>query len=69
MATALAFCKQTHLATQLHKTRAHLADARAIVLPEIGDRLVIGDKPAKQPHHLEVAASLALKTTARLHPG
>ena len=62
------FRKQTHLAAELDEARAHLADGRAIVLPEIGDRLVVGDKAAKQPHHLEVTAGLALKPPARLHP-
>src|SRR5258708_30827729 len=60
--------KQTHLPAELDEARAHLADAMAIVLPEIGDRLVIGYKAAKQPHHLKVTAGLALKPTARLHP-
>ena len=30
----------------------------ASVLPEIGDRLVIGNQPASEPHHLNVATSL-----------
>jgi len=60
--------KQTHLAAELDKARAHLADGTPIVLPEIGDRFVVGDKTAKQPHHLEVTAGLALKPPARLHP-
>src|SRR5258705_6723920 len=60
--------KQTHLAAELDEARANLADRRAIVLPEISDRLMVGDEAAKQPHHLEVTASLALKPPARLHP-
>jgi hypothetical protein len=60
--------KQTHLAAELDEARAHLADGTAIVLPKIGDRLVIGDKTAKQPHRLEVTAGLALQPPARLHP-
>jgi hypothetical protein len=35
---------------------------------EIGDHLVIGDAPAQQPHHFEVAARFAFETAARLHP-
>src|SRR6266700_7760691 len=61
------FGKQTHLAAEFDEARAHLADCTAVVLTEIGDRLVIGDKAAKQPHHLEVTARLALKPAARLH--
>jgi len=30
---------------------------------ELGDELVIGIKPAQQPHQLHVAAALRLKTT------
>jgi hypothetical protein len=48
--------------------RAYLADRTAVVLPEIGDRLVVGDEPAKQPHQLDIAAGLALEPPARLHP-
>ena len=61
------FPKQTHLATQIDEARAHLADRRTIVLAEIGNHLVIGDEPAKKPHHLEIAASLTLEPSARLH--
>jgi hypothetical protein len=57
--------KQTHLPAEFDKARAHLADGTAIVLPEIGDRLVVGDKPAKQPHQLDIAAGLALEPPAR----
>ncbi len=37
-------------------------------LAEIGDRLVIGDQPAAQPHDLQVTAGFALEPPARLHP-
>ena len=48
--------------------RAHtLRMRRAVVLAEIGDRLVVGHKPAQQPHHLEIAPGLALQPPARLH--
>src|SRR3984957_12175203 len=46
----------------------HFADGSAIVLAEVGNRLVIGDEPASQPHHLNVAPGLVLKPPARLHP-
>jgi len=44
-----------------------LADGARIVLREIGDRLVVGDEPAKEPHQLDIAAGLALEPSARLH--
>src|SRR5262249_47955193 len=50
------------------KARAHLADGAAVVLAEIGDRLVIGNETAGQPHHLDVASSLTLEPAARLNP-
>ena len=46
---------------------AHLADRFAVVLPEVGDRLVIRRKTAQQPHHLDIAQRLALQPPARLH--
>jgi hypothetical protein len=52
---------------ELDKARAHLADGTPIVLPEIGDRLVVGDEPAKQPHQLDISPGLALEPPARLH--
>ena len=66
MAT-LACREQTHLAAHLDEARAHLLDGGPIVLAEIGDRLVIRRKPREQPHHLDIAASLALETPARMH--
>ena len=59
--------QQTHLSAEFDKARAHLADGTAVVLPEISDRLVVGDEPAKQPHQLDVAAGLTLEPPARLH--
>ena len=46
---------------------AHLADRFAVVLPEVGDRLVVRRKTAQQPHHLDIAQHLALQPAARLH--
>jgi hypothetical protein len=59
--------EQIHLAAELDEARANLADGMTAVLPEIGDRLVVGDEVAKQPHHLDVATSLAFEPPARLH--
>ena len=38
--------QQTHLAAEFDEASAHLADGTAVVLPEIGDRLVIGRRPS-----------------------
>src|SRR3984893_1301034 len=45
----------------------NFADGSAIVLAEVGNRLVIGYKPTQQPHHLNVAPSLVLKPPTRLN--
>jgi len=42
--------------------------APAVVLAEIGNRLVIGNKPSGQPHHLHIASGFALEPAARLDP-
>ena len=60
--------QQAHRAAQRNKARAHLADGTAIVLAEVGNRLVIGHQPARKPHHLDVVPSLTLKPPARLNP-
>src|SRR5712664_80137 len=60
--------EQTHHAAQRNEARAHFADGSAIVLAEIGNRLVIWSQTPRQPHHLDVAPSLALKPAARLDP-
>src|SRR5712671_2336777 len=59
--------QQAHLPAQLDKSCANLPDRGTIVLAEVGDGLVIRREPSGQPHHLEIAAGLALETTARLH--
>ena len=38
---------------------ADLADHTAVVLAEVGDRLVIRRQPADQPHHFHVAPGLS----------
>ena len=60
--------KQPHRAAQRNKARTHLADGTAIVLAEVGNRLVIGHQSARKPHHLDVVPSLTLKPPARLNP-
>jgi hypothetical protein len=41
------FGKKAHLAAERDEARAQLANSRAIVLAEIGDRLGVGDEAAK----------------------
>ncbi len=60
--------QQAELPTQRHELRADLADRWASVSSEVGDGLVIRRQTARQPHHFDIAASLALKPPARLHP-
>src|SRR5258708_7008449 len=60
--------QQAHLAAQLDESRAHLLERRAIVLAEVGDGFVIRRQPSGQPHHLNIAAGLALQPPARLDP-
>ena len=67
MAT-LACRQQANLSAKGDELRAHLADRRPVILAEIGNRLVIGNQPTGEPHHLNVAPGLALKPAARLNP-
>src|SRR5258708_11302467 len=50
------FCEQAQGATERNKPGADLPDRAAMVLAEVGNRLVIGNKAAREPHHLNVAA-------------
>ena len=60
--------EQANHAAQRDEACANLADCSAIVLAEVCNRLVIGDQPARQPHHLNSLPSLTLKPSARLNP-
>jgi hypothetical protein len=60
--------EQAHHAAECDKPGTDLPDSPAVVLAEIGNRLVVGSKPANEPHHLNVAPGFALKPPARLHP-
>src|SRR6476469_63401 len=53
--------QQTHQAAQLNKLHANLLDRRSAVLAEVGNRLVVRNEPARQPHHLDIAPCLTLK--------
>ena len=43
-------------------------DRRAIILAEVGDRLVVGHETAQEPEKLQIASGFALEPPARLHP-
>ena len=60
--------EQAQGAAERYKPGADLPDGRAIVLAEVGNSLVIGSKPARQPHHLNVAPGITLQPPARLDP-
>jgi len=62
------FGEEAHRAAQHNKPAADLADGTAVVLAEIGDRLVIRNPTSRQPHHLHIASGLALEPSARLDP-
>jgi hypothetical protein len=60
--------EKVHSAAELDQAGAPLANGAAIVLPEISDRLVIGDEAAKEPHHLDVEASPASSRVTLIEP-
>ena len=60
--------EQANHSAQRDKARAYLTDGSAIVLTEVGNRLVIGDQPARQPHHFNIVPGFTLKPSARLNP-
>src|ERR1700730_3334059 len=62
------FGEEAHRAAEHNKPAADLADGPAVVLTEIGDRLVIGNKASCQPHDLHIASRLAFEPSARLDP-
>jgi hypothetical protein len=66
MAT-LAGGEQAHVAAQPDEVCAHAAQRFAVVLAEIGDRLVVGHKAPQQPQKLQIAPGFALQSAARLH--
>jgi hypothetical protein len=59
--------QQAHLSAKLNEARAYLADRGPVVLAEIGNGFVIGNRPPQQLHHFEIATRLALEPSARLH--
>src|SRR6266436_3276682 len=61
-------CVSRPIARHSTAKRAHFADGSTVVLAEVSNRLVVGSKAAREPHHLNVAGGLTLKPTARLNP-
>jgi len=53
---------------QQHELAENSAKRRAIVAPEVRDRLEVGLEAAQQPHDLDVASTLAFKPPARANP-
>ena len=56
--------QQPHRAAQRNKARTHLADGTAIVLAEVGNRLVIGHQPAQS--HITSTLCPASRSSRRL---
>ena len=65
---AILIREQIEPAAQHDEPGTDFADRRAIVLAEVGDRLVIRRQPAGQPHYFNVAAGFPFKAPARLNP-
>jgi hypothetical protein len=58
--------QQLEFAAQNHEATAHVADAIAVVVPEVGDGLEIRCQAASQPHQPHIALALVLQATAGL---
>jgi hypothetical protein len=59
---------QAEPAAKRHEPSADPADGPAVVLAEVGNRLVVRDQAPHEPHDLNVAPRLPLQPAARLHP-
>jgi hypothetical protein len=55
-------------AAEFDEPRAGLSEVRAIVAPEVGNRLVVEHQLAGQPHYLDVAASFPLQAPTGRDP-
>ena len=60
--------QQAQLAAEGNEPGTDLPDGPAAILAKVGDGLVIGSQASGEPHQLDIAASLALQSAARLHP-
>jgi hypothetical protein len=59
--------EEPDLAAQHHEVRAGSLDSGAVILPVVGDGLVIRRELPRQPHQLDLAPSLPLQPPARRH--
>ena len=60
--------QKTNLSAKGNELRTPLAYCRSIILAEVENRLVIGNEPAREPHHLNVAAGLTLRAVGSTGP-
>jgi hypothetical protein len=58
--------EQAQAPAQQNEFATHRPDGGTVVPPEVGDRLEVRSQAAGQPHELDVAARLGLKTPAGL---
>ena len=59
--------EELQLPAQHHEATADVADARAVVMPEVRNRLEVRRQTPRQPHQLDVALALVLQPPAALH--
>ena len=57
--------EQPRIPAQKDEGPARPHDRRSVVAAKIGDRLEVGDKPAQQPHRLDIAPALPLQSPRR----
>jgi hypothetical protein len=60
--------EQADVATRFDELATDLADRRAVVAAEVGDRLKVGRQTPCQPYQLNVALRLAFESAAGLNP-
>ncbi len=60
--------QEPQLTAERDELRADLTDGPAVILAEIGNRLLIRSQVSGEPHQLNIAAGRALQSAARLHP-
>jgi hypothetical protein len=53
--------EQVQVPAERDEAGADLADGRAVVASEVGDRLEVRREPARQPDQLEIAPALAFE--------
>ncbi len=58
--------EQLELPAHAHEALAHVADARCVVVTEVGNGLEVRGKPASEPHQLDVTLGLAFQAPAGL---